>query len=108
MTTREEALLTAQVSGHARGEEAAGCYGERATEVDHAGEGAAMEDVEAVLSGRSKRLVTVVHVEALDVESSRTITACHLYTVVDTYRVHLLDIKLEVDSTRSGGCHTQL
>jgi len=67
-----------------------------------------VKDVEAVLLRRWKRSVTVVHVEALDVESSRATTACHLYTVIGTYRVHLLDIKLEVDSTRSGGCHAQL
>ena len=42
--------LTAQISRDARGEEPARRHGQRAAEVDHAREGAAVEDVEAVLS----------------------------------------------------------
>jgi hypothetical protein len=42
-------LLTVQIGGNTRGEKTAGCYGERAAKVDHASEGAAVEDVEAVL-----------------------------------------------------------
>lgn len=41
--------LTAQISRDARGEEPARRHGQRAAEVDHAREGAAVEDVEAVL-----------------------------------------------------------
>jgi hypothetical protein len=44
-----KALLTVQVGGNASREKTTRCYGERATKIDHASEGAAMEDVEAVL-----------------------------------------------------------
>jgi len=42
--------LTVQVGRDASGEKTARCYSERAAEIDHAGNGAAVEDVEAVLS----------------------------------------------------------
>jgi hypothetical protein len=44
-----EALLTVQISGNTRGEETARRYSERAAKVNHAGEGAAVKDVETVL-----------------------------------------------------------
>lgn len=42
-------VLTAQISRNTRSEQPARRHGQRAAEVDHAGEGAAVEDVEAVL-----------------------------------------------------------
>jgi hypothetical protein len=45
----KDALLTVQIGRNARGEKTARCHGERAAEIDHAGKGAAVEDVEAVL-----------------------------------------------------------
>ena len=41
--------LTVQIGGDTRREKTARCHGERTTKVDHAGEGAAVEDVETVL-----------------------------------------------------------
>lgn len=43
-------VLTAQISRNTRSEQPARRHGQRAAEVDHAGEGAAVEDVEAVLT----------------------------------------------------------
>jgi len=43
-------VLTAQISRNAGSEQPARRHGQRAAEVDHAREGAAVEDVEAVLS----------------------------------------------------------
>jgi hypothetical protein len=40
---------TAQISRNTRSEQPARRHGQRAAEVDHAGEGAAVEDVEAIL-----------------------------------------------------------
>ena len=54
-----EAVLTVQVSGNTRSEEAARCHGKGAAEVDHASERAAVEDVEAVLSWVSLPLLKV-------------------------------------------------
>ena len=45
----ETEKLTAQIRRNARSEQPARRHGQRAAEVDHAGEGAAVEDVEAVL-----------------------------------------------------------
>lgn len=42
-------VRTAQISRNPRSEKPARRHGQRAAEVDHAGEGAAVEDVEAVL-----------------------------------------------------------
>lgn len=44
-----DSILTAQVSRDTRSEQPARRHGQRTAEVDHAGEGAAVEDVEAVL-----------------------------------------------------------
>ena len=43
-------ILTAQISRNTRSEKSTRRHGQRAAKVDHAGEGAAVEDVEAILS----------------------------------------------------------
>jgi hypothetical protein len=48
---QKQGSLTAQISRNARSEQSTRCYGQRAAEIDHAGESAAVEDVEAVLGG---------------------------------------------------------
>jgi hypothetical protein len=43
--------FTAQISRNNRSEQSARCYGQRAAEINHAGESAAVEDVEPILEG---------------------------------------------------------
>ena len=94
-------MLTVQIGGNTSGEESARCYSERAAKVDHAGESAAMEDVEAVLSWDRE----ISQMTPMATFESRPL---ELIVVIQTYRMHLLNIKLKIDSTRPGGGHAKL
>lgn len=88
--------LTAQISRHARGEEPARRHGQRAAEVDHAREGAAVEDVEAVLC--------ISLGSAIVIFANWKREACW----ERTYGVLFLDVELEVDGAGAGGCYAEL
>ena len=92
--------LTAQISRHARSKKPARRHGQRAAEVDHARESAAVEDIEAIL---------FIYLGSVPVFLYRRDRECVREVCWwRTYGVLFLDIELEVDGAGAGGCDAEL
>lgn len=94
-----QSQLTIQISRNAGGEKTTRRYSERAAEIDHARQSAAMEDVEAVLSVAQQVAISTLHTSTSDIGQWQ-------HNV--TYRVLFLNVKLEVDGARTSGGYAEL